>query len=448
MTAAHTAIHRNRRHCPTGLALLLGLAVLTALAGCLPHADEAPPSAQAVEATPAATDAPASQPALVVQVQGHLAALGYAPGPRDGVIGPQTAAAIEAYQRDRQLTPDGRITAGLLADLEANLADEAARSPVKAPADVPKPRPEEVAMAPLRKAPPAPRYLPGTRYLYANGEVQEVVAVDGEEVRWRSDDGESAIRNRNFMLPPLAWSDGEISYHSTVDRTPDALWQKSADGNAVFTVITKRRDGGGPESVIESRTQWSCRLAAAERITVIAGSFDTFKMICDRLAADGTPDLERSWSYAPALGHFVRRHDRILNGQDGLTDSSVASEAPLELVAIQPAYLDWPPAARGGLDRAMQHVLEELPDGETLDWRSSAVPGEIALTAGTRLALEGRTHCRRLEQTWANGDTTWRFPRLACRAGDGSWHFRGEAKTGQRLAENATPTAIQSAEQP
>ncbi len=49
----------------------------------------------------------------VSEVQARLKALGYDPGPRDGVNGPLTAAAIRAFQRDHGLAPDGRLSDAL-----------------------------------------------------------------------------------------------------------------------------------------------------------------------------------------------------------------------------------------------------------------------------------------------------------------------------------------------
>jgi hypothetical protein len=54
-------------------------------------------------------------PDKIRALQIHLRASGYDPGPADGVLGPQTLIAIRAFQRDHGLTPDGRISADLLA---------------------------------------------------------------------------------------------------------------------------------------------------------------------------------------------------------------------------------------------------------------------------------------------------------------------------------------------
>lgn len=56
----------------------------------------------------------------VKDVQARLGDLGYDPGPADGQMGPQTRAAIRAYQRDEGLTADGQITAKLVRRIKAD----------------------------------------------------------------------------------------------------------------------------------------------------------------------------------------------------------------------------------------------------------------------------------------------------------------------------------------
>ncbi len=56
---------------------------------------------------------------LVSRIQGHLAAMGYDPGPVDGMAGDQTIAAIEAFEEERGLEPSGEVTDALLAELAA-----------------------------------------------------------------------------------------------------------------------------------------------------------------------------------------------------------------------------------------------------------------------------------------------------------------------------------------
>jgi hypothetical protein len=358
-----------------------------------------------------------NDPALVRQAQQHLLALGHQPGSPDGVLGPQTILAIESYQAAKGFEVDGRLDEVLVAALKADqLALEAVAAPsVESLAATRKPK----------SVLPEPRYLPGSRYLYSNGTVYEVLATEGAEVRWRSNLGETFTKHRNFTLPPLAWTAGGLAGHRVLDVAPDTLWRQTALADAVFVATTTTRSGGGPESLNEQTEHWRCHLDGEETVTVLAGEFETQKLVCERFAADASLELERTWFYAPSLRHFVLRRDVAASG--------IAEAPPMELVAIQPYDLDWPPAARGGLARAMQHVLEKLPAGEELAWSSSGVEAEITIKAGDPVDLAGQGTCRRLQQTWTTAGDTWQFPRLACRDPDGKWRFP-DAEEQQYLA--------------
>ncbi|HET7851944.1 MAG TPA: peptidoglycan-binding domain-containing protein, partial [Methyloceanibacter sp.] len=54
----------------------------------------------------------------VKQVQQILADLGYAPGPIDGTLGDETERAVSAFQRDRKIAQNGRITPELLREIK------------------------------------------------------------------------------------------------------------------------------------------------------------------------------------------------------------------------------------------------------------------------------------------------------------------------------------------
>ncbi|MEN0652749.1 MULTISPECIES: peptidoglycan-binding protein [Hyphobacterium] len=57
-------------------------------------------------------------PAMVRQAQQLLSALGYQPGPADGVAGAQTVNAVRDFERDAGITPTGQIDAVLIGRLE------------------------------------------------------------------------------------------------------------------------------------------------------------------------------------------------------------------------------------------------------------------------------------------------------------------------------------------
>jgi peptidoglycan hydrolase-like protein with peptidoglycan-binding domain len=51
------------------------------------------------------------------QIQNALRQKGHDPGPVDGVMGPQTIAAVKAFQKEHGLTPTGQLDASTLAKL-------------------------------------------------------------------------------------------------------------------------------------------------------------------------------------------------------------------------------------------------------------------------------------------------------------------------------------------
>jgi hypothetical protein len=63
----------------------------------------------------------------VASVQADLRALGYDPGPVDGILGARTVAAIRDYQRDMGLPVDGRPSATLIDSLRAELTASKAK---------------------------------------------------------------------------------------------------------------------------------------------------------------------------------------------------------------------------------------------------------------------------------------------------------------------------------
>ena len=68
-----------------------------------------------------ARQAASAQQRMVREIQQLLTDLGYQPGPVDGLFGGKTRAAIQTFQRDKGLDPDGRATNQLLQVLRQSL---------------------------------------------------------------------------------------------------------------------------------------------------------------------------------------------------------------------------------------------------------------------------------------------------------------------------------------
>ena len=90
----------------------------------------------------------AQQGEIVRAVQSELSALGYNPGPIDGINGRRTSAAIRKYQADHSFITDGRASLGLLDHVRITRSRQAANQG----------QPIDVTDATSRYAPPAPAY--------------------------------------------------------------------------------------------------------------------------------------------------------------------------------------------------------------------------------------------------------------------------------------------------
>jgi uncharacterized protein len=80
-------------------------------------------------AQPRPAPSPSVPAATVRRIQTHLAALGYDPGPADGVMGTRTTRAIRAFQRDAGIEPDGIASSTLEALLAAFVEDKGKERP-------------------------------------------------------------------------------------------------------------------------------------------------------------------------------------------------------------------------------------------------------------------------------------------------------------------------------
>src|SRR5215467_11127717 len=76
---------------------------------------------------------PAGQDADILKVQQALKEKGHDPGPVDGILGPSTRAALQAFQKSQGLDPSGRLDRVTLAKLGVQLTQFTPKQPVRRP---------------------------------------------------------------------------------------------------------------------------------------------------------------------------------------------------------------------------------------------------------------------------------------------------------------------------
>ena len=111
------------------VSLSLALPAALLLAACETYAPPAP------GATPYGTvsggqqgEGPAAE-STILEIQQRLNSQGYDAGPEDGIMGPRTRTAIQAYQADHALVPDGVPDEDLIQRLRAGVGERRSGEP-------------------------------------------------------------------------------------------------------------------------------------------------------------------------------------------------------------------------------------------------------------------------------------------------------------------------------
>ncbi|MDH3472719.1 MAG: hypothetical protein OEM59_03415 [Rhodospirillales bacterium] len=133
-------------------------------------------------------------------------------------------------------------------------------------------------------------------------------------------------------------------------------------------------------------------------------------------AEDSSSKQTRLWYYAPRLRHYVR-----------LVDFDETSTAPrqIDLIAMQPTGLAWPPIVRDGLVNALEHAVESADAGEPMVWESSAIQAKITIRPTDRYLDYNGMRCRRILQVLSKSGSHKTYPGLACRTPQGEWQVVG-----------------------
>lgn len=347
----------------------------------------------------AAVEEPATRLELVRETQRLLSRLGYHPGAADGIEGPKTQAAIRQFQADSGYSADGQISPDLVDRLEVTLLDQ----------NTPTEQNEH-------GEPGLPQYQAGTTYVYSDGRIETVTGVDGERVRWQTNRGAIFTTYRNFALPWAFWQSTSGGGWRSLTVDPHALWPLSPGNEVSFLARTTVRDSARNPKPGQSQETWHCSVAGSDRISVVAGWFDTVKVVCERTLPEPAPRLIRIWHYAPSIGHYVRLNDVY---------DAMELDRHVELVAIRPSSYGWPPVARAGLSQAMQYALEQGSAGEETVWSSSGVEVRVTIKPVAKYTRGDGKTCRTYVQTWDLADGKQRYPGAACRNPSGKWQIPG-----------------------
>ena len=259
-----------------------------------------------------------------------------------------------------------------------------------------------------------PVYEKGTTYVYSDGSWERVVDVSAEAVTWENSQGRVSTGPPDFTYKQTSWElrdrQGVREFAPRKDvlaAPPTNLWPLRVGNVAGHTERGSWRETGGPEKTY--RTDWSCAVAVTERVSVMAGEFDTYRIDCARKSGRRIWEL-KSWHYAPAVGHYVRVSSRYTYDRPSWHK---------ELLAVIPPDDGLSAAKKKRIAQSFQKTMEYNQSGRPLSFSDKRIKVEITPTDTFR--IDNGTYCRRYVQKIMLSDKNDTFYGMACRESNGTW---------------------------
>lgn len=170
------------------------------------------------------------------------------------------------------------------------------------------PRPLETYMPPAGQ----PALRPGDRFTFrfpsGSQQTETVVAARGDRTDWRLGTGATWTTRTSTMFNTDRWS-GTTNFGAGNQRFSGDL------GKLFPLTVGKSIRYRGTSGDGAWTNDWTCSVAAQERLEVAAGTFDCYRVICSR------EGQIRTFYYAPAVGMYVLR---ITTGRDAGTKELVS----------------------------------------------------------------------------------------------------------------------------
>ena len=269
---------------------------------------------------------------------------------------------------------------------------------------------------------PLPSYRNGTTFVYADGRWETVLDVSPTRVTWIDHRKCISIGSPDFTYRRSKWETdthkGTRQYELRADlfqKSKTTVWPLRVGNTAQYSESGVSKDKAGNEK--SYRTSWSCEVVGTERISVIAGDFDTWKITCRRYYISKSRSkshirVEKSWYYAPDIGHYVLATSKFYYDK---------KSQRRELLAVLPPVNELSDGARHRMESSFQHALEFKKSGETVRWSQPELKfsGEI-MPVGTFKTSDG-SYSRQYVQKVNMPEGQRIYYGMAVRSAGGEW---------------------------
>ena len=256
-----------------------------------------------------------------------------------------------------------------------------------------------------------PSYLPGEFFVYDSGLTMIVTDNSNGTIRWKYGNGAVSSGYRNFLVPQLSWEGESSKGERVTPASQDLLWPLKTNNSAQFGITQTSVDktNGLTE---ETKRKWECSVSGTERISVPAGNFDTYRVVCNRYTTDSNSWRGRhTYFFSPDIRHYVRLDKDYANRS--------SKREQLVRYGFNSNYID--EKDQGEAKKLLFQALEKGEQGVSQNWSSSSGHVSVMLIPYQRYTNSIGQQCREYKTVFNVGGRVSLHNRKACRDGDGTW---------------------------
>lgn len=269
----------------------------------------------------------------------------------------------------------------------------------------------EFPKGPALPAAALPEFVVGESFTYNDGQSETVIAVRGDAVTWRSDQGVIRTRSRSFFLPVLSWQNSARRSQTVMTGDVRKMWPLKTGVSYRFDERQIAEDNDGTNNR-EYKRSWQCTVKGTEQVNVPAGSYDTYRIECYRYTYESSFWRQtRVYNFAPNLGYYVARDDTYASRPSGRRelvsagfDSRVLSRAD-----------------QSGLIEFMNKTMNTSLDGKILSWKSPSIDLNVQIKVLNTFAAKNGGVCRNYTSSYIFSGKSRSNQRAVCLRQDGSW---------------------------
>jgi hypothetical protein len=267
-----------------------------------------------------------------------------------------------------------------------------------------------------------PSYVKGTTFVYSDGKWETIIDTSQGMITWRDHRDYVSSGSADFTYRPSKWASKTRSvtrqFGPRADlytRSDATLWPLRAGNTVNYSETGTWMEKDSTKS--SYKTSWSCAVNGTERVSVMAGDFDTFKIVCKRYYVSSSNNRsylreEKTWNYSPGVGHYVLtttkyHYDRIPWRR--------------ELLAVLPPLNGFSEGARRQIDRSFQQALERKKSGQSVRWSSVKMQASMEIMPTKTFKTSDGNYSRRYIQKLTLPDGKRTYYGMAFRNSNGVW---------------------------